>query len=665
MPRPATSARRDRVVLWSLIVAYAATFSILSAIKYANLLYNDIDLAIFVQACDRLLHGSLYSSIRGMNWLGDHSSLNLFLVAPLYAIARHPLTLLVVQSVALALGALPVYALARRELEDRGAALIFAAVYLLYPALGDLNLFEFHPEALSTTPLLAAFYFTRAGRTGWAATFAGLALLGKEDAALVVLALAVYAWLQPERRRVAAAFAGLAVASLVVSFGFLKPMLGGHEAEYGRMYEQWGTSAGGVVAGLARNPVGAITALFATPGDAADTIAKQQYYAHLLLPLAFLPLLGLGTLAIALPIMAEHLLSSRTQQHSILYQYAAFVIPFVIAAAVVGTGSLARRAKGSVRPAALAALALLTSLAANWMFGPVLGHGVLQARHSIQHVFPSPMDRATARYARAMLARVPKRGGVVAGFGFLPALAGRDSVHALHHVVSGKYTYSTRDYPIPSGITAVLGDFAQDRLLPYVTIDSTATRLQHLLGSNRLAPAEIAGDLMLFLHDAGAAPPPVERLAVEPSPGAVLDLPMIFDHVLVLEGWLVPDDGVVPGGLLVFATTWRRLSELDRIYMTQWVLLDASGGAALDHVRDLGGLIDPASGWPGGKRMLERESLIVPEDVRPGVYELAMRLGWRGDRTTGLATINGPPPPADGLVRLGPVTILPTSARRR
>ena len=47
--------------------------------------FDDIDLAIFAQACSRLMHGSLFSSIRGMNVLGDHSSLVLFLVTPLYA----------------------------------------------------------------------------------------------------------------------------------------------------------------------------------------------------------------------------------------------------------------------------------------------------------------------------------------------------------------------------------------------------------------------------------------------------------------------------------------------------------------------------------------------------------------------------------------------------
>jgi uncharacterized membrane protein len=80
----------------------------------------------------------------------------------------------------------PVYVLARRELENPGAALGFAALYLLYPAVGYLNLLEFHPEALSTPALLAAFAMMRSGRVAATAAWAALALLGKEDVALAV-----------------------------------------------------------------------------------------------------------------------------------------------------------------------------------------------------------------------------------------------------------------------------------------------------------------------------------------------------------------------------------------------------------------------------------------------------------------------------------------------
>src|SRR5437879_11308752 len=102
---------RASVPAWILAALYAAVFSFFSLVKLRNYLYTDFDLAIFVQATNSLLHGSFYSSIAGLNLLGAHSALGLALIAPLFAIVRHPATLLVVQSVALGLGALPVHRL--------------------------------------------------------------------------------------------------------------------------------------------------------------------------------------------------------------------------------------------------------------------------------------------------------------------------------------------------------------------------------------------------------------------------------------------------------------------------------------------------------------------------------------------------------------------------
>ena len=162
-------SRRSLLALVSLTAAYALVYGLIASIKFRYYLYNDFDLAIFAQATDLALRGTLFSSIRGMNWLGDHVSLILFVIAPLYALLRHPMTLLLLQCLALALGAVPVFALARRELGDEAIALGFAALYLLHPAIGYTNLFEFHPETLATSLLLATFWAVSARRPGLAA----------------------------------------------------------------------------------------------------------------------------------------------------------------------------------------------------------------------------------------------------------------------------------------------------------------------------------------------------------------------------------------------------------------------------------------------------------------------------------------------------------------
>jgi uncharacterized membrane protein len=97
--------RRAKRALAVLIGLQGLIFVTVCTVKYRCLLYDDIDLALFTQALANLLRGSLATPLRGMSWLGDHSSFNLFLLVPLFAVFPSPVTLLVVQSVALALGA--------------------------------------------------------------------------------------------------------------------------------------------------------------------------------------------------------------------------------------------------------------------------------------------------------------------------------------------------------------------------------------------------------------------------------------------------------------------------------------------------------------------------------------------------------------------------------
>ncbi len=268
-----------RLALAALIAAYAITFSILCWIRWRYYLYTDFDLAIFSQAIDGLLRGTLFSSIRGMAWLGDHSSLILFLLAPLYAVFRHPMTLLVVQSTALALGALPIHGLARRELRHDGLALVCAALYLLQPAIGYANLFEFHPEMLATPMLAAAFFCLRSGRKHATVIWAALALLCREDVALVVAMLGLYAllWNRPRRARLALGMFAAAAASLAVTFLVLRPAFTHGESDYAGVYRQWGTTIGSVIVGVLSRPDLALQCLVATPGSPGDTAVKLRW----------------------------------------------------------------------------------------------------------------------------------------------------------------------------------------------------------------------------------------------------------------------------------------------------------------------------------------------------------------------------------------------------
>lgn len=100
-------------------------------------------------------------------FLSVHFSPFLFAIAPIYYLAPGIPTVLAVKQVALALGALPAYALARAKLSSRKLAWLVAIVYLTTPLITGIDWVSFDPESFLPLTMLCAFYFFEVGRLRW------------------------------------------------------------------------------------------------------------------------------------------------------------------------------------------------------------------------------------------------------------------------------------------------------------------------------------------------------------------------------------------------------------------------------------------------------------------------------------------------------------------
>src|SRR5438128_5864395 len=77
-----------------------------------------------------------------------------------------PETLLVIQTLFLALAVWPLYLLARLKLEPGFQRLVWALAYFLFLPVAFINLFDFHELALVVLPLGFAIYYLENGRPG-------------------------------------------------------------------------------------------------------------------------------------------------------------------------------------------------------------------------------------------------------------------------------------------------------------------------------------------------------------------------------------------------------------------------------------------------------------------------------------------------------------------
>jgi uncharacterized membrane protein len=353
-----------RTLLAVAIAAYAAGFAALSVLRHEAFFTGRFDLGNMVQAVWSTAHGHplRMTNLHGeqISRLAAHIDPILVLFAPLWWIWPSPNLLLVVQALAIALGALPVFLLARKHLGSARAGVGFALAYLLYPATGWLTLNEFHPVALATPLLLFAFWYLDEDRLLPFALFAIAASACKEEISLVVAGFGI--WYAVTRRRwlAGAGIAAVGAAWASIAIGILIPHYSaGAESDFYGRYSEVGGSAGGIVKTAFTDPLRIL--------EAAFSARDLRFLLELVAPLVALSLLAPLVLIAALPELALNMLSATTTQTSIHFHYTAGLIPPLLIAAVFGARRLSRWA------VPVAAFVVLAALSGNYLLGPIPG----------------------------------------------------------------------------------------------------------------------------------------------------------------------------------------------------------------------------------------------------------------------------------------------------
>lgn len=190
------------ILLWAMMLAYVFVMLRLVFYRYDTVQFRTgWDLAIFDQAIWLLSQGETpFVSVRGLHILADHFSVVLYGLAPLYWLWPSPKALLTAQTLALAAGALPAFALGRDRLQSVWWGLLFALAYLLYPMVQWANSYEFHPDTFAVPLLLGALLYLRRGRWPLYALCLLGAALTKENTGLTICALGFWAWWRVNRR---------------------------------------------------------------------------------------------------------------------------------------------------------------------------------------------------------------------------------------------------------------------------------------------------------------------------------------------------------------------------------------------------------------------------------------------------------------------------------
>jgi uncharacterized membrane protein len=386
-----------RTLLGSAIAAYAAGFSALSILRHRAFATGRFDLGNMVQAVWSTAHGDplRITGLRGdqISRLGAHFDPILAAFTPLWLVWPSPDGLLVAQAIAVALGALPVFWLARKHLASERAGLGFALAYLVYPPTQWLTLNEFHPVAFACPLLLFAIWYLDEGRLLPFALFAAAAATTKEEIALVVAGLGIWYALAHGRRLSGAAIAVAGAAVALVAIEVVIPHFNkAGTSSFFTRYSEVGSTPGGIVHTAVTDPWKIVTT--------AVTGRGLGYLARLVLPLGLLVVFAPLALIAAVPELAVNLLSAAATQTSIRFHYTAGLIPVLIAAAVYGAARLQRW-----RPALpTATVALVLCIASGYLLGPlpVWSYFPGGQQHQAHAATVTEHDRIAARALRVI-----------------------------------------------------------------------------------------------------------------------------------------------------------------------------------------------------------------------------------------------------------------------
>ncbi|MFZ9602511.1 MAG: DUF2079 domain-containing protein [Ilumatobacteraceae bacterium] len=349
---------------------------------------------------------SPFVTLMGRNLFGDHTSFILILLVPFYWLVGSSSFLFIVQSIAIAAGAIPVFLYTRRRLESEIAASVFALVYLIHPATVWIGIENFHPDSFLGLFIGVALYAALEKR--WRLLFVALvlSLSVKEDVALVIIPLGI--WLAFRKsRKVGLTTAGVSLWYMIVAiFGIQKGINGVP------FRNSWRIPFGGV-GGLLKTSLSEPTKLVAH----LLSESRPFYLLQMMLPFAFIFFAFPEVAAISIFIIGLNILSTFWYQFHVEYHYSFIVVPVLVFGTVYAIGRLPQKFRRW-----LVGACLVSSLFSAFMWSPLPGARTELKYNGSNH----PMVIA----AQEALSKVPESAIVSAYHPLTAQLARRERIYA-------------------------------------------------------------------------------------------------------------------------------------------------------------------------------------------------------------------------------------------
>ncbi len=324
---PKISESSRRVQFSPLIVPFWVSFFILffaSNLRHFLFQSNALDLGWFDQAIYLISQGKPpIVSFSDFHILGDHASFIFYPMALLYKIYPSVVWLFFLQALALAVAVIPVYQLSLQAGLKQQQGITMVWVYLLYPLIFNVNLFDFHPEVIAFPAILWAVYTARNHNFGRFLGAIIVILSCKAVLSLTVLGMGVWLFFKEKKNLFGLLAMGLGIFWFIVTTQIIIPQFSGAEAAAVNRYAFLGESVLEIAMNLFLKPQIILGKLF--------TVANLEYLIFLFIPLLWglFPQYSSPIIA-AIPALALNLITDYRPQKDLVHQYSLPILPFLL-----------------------------------------------------------------------------------------------------------------------------------------------------------------------------------------------------------------------------------------------------------------------------------------------------------------------------------------------
>ncbi|MBI3741913.1 MAG: DUF2079 domain-containing protein [Chloroflexi bacterium] len=553
--------------------------------------------------------GILLGYLRGQTFSFSLYRFNPLLIAliPVYSVWANPKAILIVQSLGLAISALPLYWIGRKQIGPM-LALIVAIAFWVSPSVLVINQAVFYEIKLAVPLLSFALFFLLRRRYVPFFISLGLALMLKQEIAFIAAGFALFIFFV-QRQRLLGGFiflAGIGLALLIILVLYPASAKGAIYPQFEQRYAYLGTTFDQVIKTLITRPDIALAHILVP--------TKIEFSIDLLTPLAFLPLIGWQVFAISLPAWAYTLLSDLPQQTDPTFYYQAPLLPFLFFGTIYGIRRLLDKSMRT--QAALGVLLIISSqlyLPSTWanIFSP--SNFVLDAHSQLGHQIITQIPSGSKVVAQPELFMPLSDARKFSVVEFSPNIDHRDA-----QSVFGDSTRAWYAFQKPTWENLRASGYFESVI---------ETDGYFLLRAKTLPPGkkldngwiqyESAGHIQI---DNGAA-----LLGYSSAPNAFhRALDANYGDITLLGYSILTNSNVRGGDSVRVVVEWKANRDLGARYIMLAHLIDSRGHIwAEDDREPISGII-PTTSWRAGGIYRDQYTLALPRTMPPGEYAITI-----------------------------------------